>query len=206
MTYLVRSSDDSYFEIIQEENVIYIRTGILENSETLDRIVCQDLDAAEQQKSKLIQDKVAEGYSEVENPQGESFDLSDFDLETLKKYRNPKDFDEESFWDKGRKFFSKIPFARDVLALYYAYKDPAVPSSAKLLILAGLAYFISPIDAIPDFLGLLGFTDDAAAIALVIGMLGKVITNEHFKMADDYFSQEGTDEDSQEGTDDDPDE
>ncbi|MGE8141121.1 YkvA family protein [Novosphingobium sp. NPDC080210] len=49
---------------------------------------------------------------------------------------------------------------RDVLALWFAARDPRVPWYAKLL--AGLvaAYALSPIDLIPDFIPVLGLLDD----------------------------------------------
>jgi uncharacterized membrane protein YkvA (DUF1232 family) len=42
-----------------------------------------------------------------------------------------------------------------------------------LLSLAALLYFISPLDAVPDFLGAVGFTDDAAVILFVLNTMGK---------------------------------
>jgi uncharacterized membrane protein YkvA (DUF1232 family) len=42
-----------------------------------------------------------------------------------------------------------------------------VPAHTILLIVAALLYFLSPLDTIPDFLGALGFTDDAAVVFFV---------------------------------------
>jgi len=42
-----------------------------------------------------------------------------------------------------------------------------VPVHTILLIVAALLYFLSPLDTIPDFLGALGFTDDAAVVFFV---------------------------------------
>ena len=45
--------------------------------------------------------------------------------------------------------------------------------------MAALAYFVLPTDAIPDFLGVLGFTDDAAVFAALIAVIGKNLKAEH---------------------------
>ena len=49
---------------------------------------------------------------------------------------------------------------RDVVALYVAGRDPRTPWHAKAVALAVVAYAISPIDLIPDFIPALGFLDD----------------------------------------------
>ncbi len=69
---------------------------------------------------------------------------------------------EAGFWPKLHKFMARIPFADEAVAAYFAIRDPATPRRSKLLLLAALAYFITPADAIPDFLAMFGFTDDAA--------------------------------------------
>ena len=44
--------------------------------------------------------------------------------------------------------------------MYYATRDPRVPWYAKALALAVVAYALSPIDLIPDFIPVLGYLDD----------------------------------------------
>jgi uncharacterized membrane protein YkvA (DUF1232 family) len=46
-----------------------------------------------------------------------------------------------------------------------------VSKKTILLSIAALLYFISPLDAIPDFLGAVGFTDDAAVILFVLNTM-----------------------------------
>ena len=49
---------------------------------------------------------------------------------------------------------------RDVLALWFAYRDPRTPLPAKLLAMLIVAYALSPIDLIPDFIPVLGYLDE----------------------------------------------
>ncbi len=58
---------------------------------------------------------------------------------------------------------------RQVLALYLAYRHPRTPWYAKALALLVVAYALSPIDLIPDFIPLLGYLDDL--ILLPLGVL-----------------------------------
>jgi uncharacterized membrane protein YkvA (DUF1232 family) len=56
--------------------------------------------------------------------------------------------------------------------LYKLIRDPEMPLKNKAKLGVALAYFISPVDLIPEmFLGPLGFTDDIVITALVIDIL-----------------------------------
>jgi len=46
--------------------------------------------------------------------------------------------------------------------------DPVLPRPVKLALAAGLVYFASPIDLIPDFIPLVGYLDDLLIAALVV--------------------------------------
>ena len=45
---------------------------------------------------------------------------------------------------------------------------PATPMRAKTILIGALAYFILPLDFLPDFAPLIGFSDDAAVLALAL--------------------------------------
>jgi uncharacterized membrane protein YkvA (DUF1232 family) len=47
------------------------------------------------------------------------------------------------------------------------------------VLLAALAYFLLPADAVPDIVAAIGFTDDAAVIAAVLGTFARHVTPEH---------------------------
>jgi uncharacterized membrane protein YkvA (DUF1232 family) len=49
----------------------------------------------------------------------------------------------------------------------------------KGVLIAALAYFVMPVDIIPDFVAGLGFTDDAAVLATAIGLVGSHVTDRH---------------------------
>src|SRR4051794_27823688 len=68
---------------------------------------------------------------------------------------------ERGFWPKIRKAVARVPFAADALSVWYCAKDDDTPTSAKGMMLAALAYFVLPADAIPDLIPMIGYTDDA---------------------------------------------
>ncbi|WP_396595044.1 YkvA family protein [Brevundimonas sp. R86498] len=90
----------------------------------------------------------------------------------------------QGFWPKIGRVAARIPFADQVVAVYYAARDPETPMAAKGIMLGALAYFVMPIDAIPDVLAGIGFTDDAAVITAVIATLGANIRKRHRELAE----------------------
>lgn len=72
----------------------------------------------------------------------------------------------------GKKIGIKICYYS--LLLFYAFKSPQTPKSAKLTIAGALGYLILPIDLIPDMLPVVGFMDDAAVI---VSALYRVISH-----------------------------
>ncbi|MDO9588320.1 MAG: YkvA family protein [Brevundimonas sp.] len=91
---------------------------------------------------------------------------------------------QKGFWPKIRRTAARIPFARQVVSIWFAARDPETPTAAKGLMLGALAYFVLPIDAIPDIFAGVGFTDDAAVIAALIATLGANIKRRHKDQAD----------------------
>lgn len=62
--------------------------------------------------------------------------------------------------------------------IYYALKEGDLPVKDKVLVMAALGYFIAPIDLIPDWLGVVGLTDDAVVLGWVLKKIGGSITPE----------------------------
>ncbi|HEY1709001.1 MAG TPA: YkvA family protein [Rhizomicrobium sp.] len=90
---------------------------------------------------------------------------------------------EERFWKKLLRVAGKIPFAEDLAAAYFCAVDPATPTKVKAVLLGALAYFVLPFDAIPDFLAGIGYTDDAAVLAMAIGLVSTHIKPQHWSRA-----------------------
>jgi len=63
----------------------------------------------------------------------------------------------------------------ETLALYLAARDPRTPWYARLLVAAVVAYALSPIDLIPDFVPVIGYLDDLVLIPLGLGLAVKLI-------------------------------
>lgn len=59
---------------------------------------------------------------------------------------------------------------KETCALYLACRDPRVPWYAKALAAATVAYAVSPIDLIPDFIPVLGLLDDLLIVPLGIAL------------------------------------
>lgn len=90
---------------------------------------------------------------------------------------------EANFWDKLKRVARQIPFLEDLLAAYYAMRDPTTPLQARAALVFGLLYFLWTFDIIPDFLGVMGFADDGTVLATIIAQVGGSITEEHRERA-----------------------
>lgn len=85
----------------------------------------------------------------------------------------------QGFWPKLAQVLSRVPFAEDAIAAFYCAFDPATPVKVKGILLAALAYFILPIDVLPDFIVGLGFTDDMAVLFAAINLIRNHMTPTH---------------------------
>ncbi len=64
---------------------------------------------------------------------------------------------------------------RDTYAVYLACRDPRTPWYAKVFAGGVVAYALSPIDLIPDFIPVLGYLDDLILVPLGIALAVKMI-------------------------------
>jgi uncharacterized membrane protein YkvA (DUF1232 family) len=94
-----------------------------------------------------------------------------------------------NFWRKIRRVVAQIPFAEDLLAAYYCAFDRNTPLQVKVTLVGAIAYFVLPLDAIPDVLPVLGFTDDAVVLATAIKLVAGHILPEHKEAARDALSR-----------------
>jgi len=112
--------------------------------------------------------KVAE--SSYVNSESKSFNLLNAVLKLLSDPRVRREV--------GR-FFGKIKLFIEMVKEYFQGNYREIPVKTIILITAALIYFVSPVDAIPDFLIGIGFVDDGAVIAYVFSALNEDI--ESFK-------------------------
>ena len=82
----------------------------------------------------------------------------------------------------------KAQLFRQLTALWFMLKDPRAPRAPKVLAFAVLAYALSPIDLIPDFIPVLGLLDDLIllplGVALVIWLVPALLWQEMLAKAD----------------------
>lgn len=90
---------------------------------------------------------------------------------------------EARFWPTVKKAIRMIPFIHEVVAAYYAMLDPTTPTSARLTLIAALAYFVTPLDFVPDIIIGVGFLDDASVLAAAIAAVSGSIKDEHREAA-----------------------
>ncbi len=100
--------------------------------------------------------------------------------EVEKKYTDK--YSEKGLWNKitGSVKKAGLTLIFEALQLFYVAQRPDCPMKIKAAIFAALGMFISPIDFIPDFTPIVGFTDDAAAVGVAL-IMAHALINEDVK-------------------------
>lgn len=88
-----------------------------------------------------------------------------------------------SFFHTVRRALRSVPFMEDVVAAYYCALDPQTPAASRGILLAALAYFVLPMDVVPDFILGLGFTDDIAVLWAAFRAVRQNIRPQHYQRA-----------------------
>lgn len=85
---------------------------------------------------------------------------------------------------------------RDALTIWFARRHPSTPWYAKALGASVVAYALSPVDLIPDFIPVLGYLDDVillpVLIWLTVRMLPPVVVAESRLQADKWIAEQGS--------------
>ncbi len=105
------------------------------------------------------------------------------DQRSREKLRRDEASVRKGFWKKLQKFAAKLPIAEDVLTAYYCAFDRNTPNHVRAALLGALAYFVLPIDVMPDLLPIVGFSDDAAVLAGAIRLVWVHIQPAHREAA-----------------------
>ena len=94
-----------------------------------------------------------------------------------------------SFLSKARRHLGQIPMAREAVAMYFCLLDPTTPRWVKAIVAAALAYFVLPLDAVPDFLPLIGLSDDLSLLTAAYASVSGFVTDEHRTKAAGWIGQ-----------------
>lgn len=93
------------------------------------------------------------------------------------------------FLAKARRHLGQIPMAREAVAMYFCLVDPTTPRWVKAIVAAALAYFVLPLDAIPDILPLIGLGDDLSILGAAYASVSSFVTAEHRTKAAAWIDQ-----------------
>lgn len=94
-------------------------------------------------------------------------------------------YSDSAFWEKLTRYAKSVGrvMVDYALVLFHVLKDPDTPAWATAAIISALAYFISPIDVIPDFIPVVGYTDDFAALVTALSAVAMHVKPEHRQKA-----------------------
>lgn len=132
--------------------------------------------------------------SEASNTSYETIpENKNIDMENVNTTKYEKNYSDDSFWEKVGNVAKKvgmIPLSY-ALALYYLMQKDTVTYAEKFKIIGCLGYFICPLDLLPDaFIGV-GYTDDTAALLLLlkklVGCLDDEVIDKVHSTINDWF-------------------
>ena len=78
---------------------------------------------------------------------------------------------------------------RQIHSLYFAGHDPRTPWYAKVVMACTVAYALSPIDLIPDFIPVIGYLDDLVIVPAGIALAIKLIPREIWQECCDHAAK-----------------
>jgi len=94
-------------------------------------------------------------------------------------------FRENKLWNKLKRYAQAagVKTVYSVLLLFYAFQRKETPAWAKRTILGTVAYFISPLDFLPDLTPVLGYTDDLGVLAFGLTAISCYVNEDVRKQA-----------------------
>lgn len=97
----------------------------------------------------------------------------DFDPKSVELSKYEKEYTKDGLWEKIGSVAKNVgaTLITKVLTLYYALVSDKASNIDKAMIIGALGYFISPVDAIPDFIPGIGYSDDLAVLVFILAKL-----------------------------------
>lgn len=164
-----------------EHFAIWCKTGAKHSAQVrsaVDKVL--DLIAGSETDSVSITQKSEEIFISIEdNPQKD--DISDDDIG---RYGNHP-VTEQGIMDVAKRYVKSVGanVLYNIYQLYYLSQTDDCPTNLKYKILLCLGYFIAPLDLIPDFIPVVGLSDDIAVILKMYLEAQKYISPEIKKKA-----------------------
>jgi uncharacterized membrane protein YkvA (DUF1232 family) len=90
---------------------------------------------------------------------------------------------ERGFWAKLRRLGGRVPFVLDLAAVWYCATDRETPHRVRAIMMGALAYFVVPVDVVPDLIAGFGLVDDATVLATAISAVADHIKPRHVERA-----------------------
>lgn len=102
-----------------------------------------------------------------------------------------EEYSDSKFWDKVKKYSRSAGegVLEPALKMYYSALDSDTPAWAKAAIITSLGYFISPVDAVPDLVPVVGYADDLGVLVAALATTAAHIKEEHAKKAKETLAQ-----------------
>lgn len=100
-------------------------------------------------------------------------------------------YSEQGFWTKVGSLAKTAGAGvlRPAFLLYYVMQRPDVPKWVKAVVIGALAYFIMPLDAIPDVIPVVGYADDIGVMGGALGTLAVFIDTAVKERADNKLKE-----------------
>ncbi|PKL86021.1 MAG: hypothetical protein CVV22_05680 [Ignavibacteriae bacterium HGW-Ignavibacteriae-1] len=111
--------------------------------------------------------------------------MKDIEKDILLNPEIARNYDEKSFWSKIKMNAGKWSYKilSKVFVLYHVVRDEDTPTWAKTVIYGALGYFILPLDAIPDLIPMVGYSDDLGALVAAVSIVLSHIKPKHVELS-----------------------
>lgn len=134
-----------------------------------------------------LQSRYANLFEDINSGKIKTSELKD----ELLKSKYKESYTEDKFKGKiktlGKRIGSKVLYP--AVLLYNVLQSDNVPLEVKGTIIAGLGYFICPIDLIGDMVPVIGYSDDLGVLTMTIKLVDSYITPEIKEKTENYLNR-----------------